>query len=113
MQTAQLQTYAPRARRAFIAAVTPKRTKPNGRDLVALRVVVSGVKNGAPHSTTFDLIDYFDEVHHISARMRCTGYSLSLTGLTQVRHQVIRAERPARLERSSGGETMKPSSRSV
>jgi lysine 6-dehydrogenase len=78
-------------RDAFIAAVTPKLTKPNGRDLVALRVVVSGVKNGAPHSTTFDLIDYFDEVHHISAMMRCTGYSLSLTGLTQVRHQVIRA----------------------
>ena len=34
-------------------------------------------------------------------------------GVDEVRHQVIRAERPARLERSSGGETMKPSSRSV
>ncbi len=78
-------------RDAFIAAVTPKLTKPNGRDLVALRVVVSGEKNGEPHTTTFDLVDYFDEVHHISAMMRCTGYSLSLTGLTQVRHQVIRA----------------------
>lgn len=77
-------------RDAFIATVTPKLTKPDGRDLVALRVVVSGEKSGAPHSTTFDLVDYFDEVHGISAMMRCTGYSLSLTGLTQARRQVIR-----------------------
>ncbi len=77
-------------RDAFIAAVTPKLTKPDGRDLVALRVVVSGEKGGTPCSTTFDLVDYFDEVHGISAMMRCTGYSLSLTGLTQARRQVIR-----------------------
>ncbi len=77
-------------RDAFIAAVTPLLTKPEGRDLVALRVVVSGTRDGAPHSTTFDLIDYYDEKNGISAMMRTTGYSLSLTGLTQARRQVIR-----------------------
>ena len=77
-------------RDAFIAAVTPLLTKPEGRDLVALRVVASGTKDGTPHSTTFDLIDYYDEKHGISAMMRTTGYSLSLTGLTQARRQVIR-----------------------
>lgn len=77
-------------RDAFIASVSPKLTKPEGRDLVALRVIVSGTKNGAPKTTTFDLVDRFDEVHHISAMMRTTGYSLSLTGLTQARRQVIR-----------------------
>ena len=40
--------------------------------------------------TTFDLVDHFDEVHHVSAMMRTTGYSLALTGLTQARRQVIR-----------------------
>jgi lysine 6-dehydrogenase len=74
----------------FIAAVSPHLTKPEGRDLVALRVIVSGDKHGKPATTTFDLIDRFDEVHHISAMMRTTGYSLSVTGLIQARRQVIR-----------------------
>ncbi len=77
-------------RDAFIASVSPKLTKPEGRDLVALRVTASGTKNGAPASTTFDLIDYFDEKHGISAMMRTTGFSLAITGLIQARRQVIR-----------------------
>ncbi len=77
-------------RDAFIASVSPKLTKPEGRDLVALRVVVSGTKAGQPLTTTFDLVDRYDEVHGISAMMRCTGYSLSVTGLVQARRQVIR-----------------------
>ena len=77
-------------RDAFIACVGPKLTKPEGRDLVALRIIVGGSKHGKPASTTFDLIDRFDEVHHVSAMMRTTGYSLSVTGLVQARHQVIR-----------------------
>ncbi len=76
-------------RDAFIAVVTPKLNKPEGRDLVALRIIVSGTKHGKPLTTTFDLVDYFDEVHHISAMMRTTGYSLALTGLIQARRQVI------------------------
>ena len=74
----------------FIAAVSPQLTKPEGRDLVALRIIVSGTKHGKPASTTFDLIDRFDEAHHVSAMMRTTGYSLSVTGLVQARRQVIR-----------------------
>lgn len=77
-------------RDAFIAAVSPKLSKPKGRDLVALRVIVSGTKNGQPLTTTFDLVDHHDEVHGVSAMMRCTGYSLAVTGLVQARHQVIR-----------------------
>jgi lysine 6-dehydrogenase len=77
-------------RDVFIAAVGPKLTKPNGHDLVALRIIVTGTRQGKPKTTTFDLIDRFDEVHHISAMMRTTGYSLSVTGLVQARRQVIR-----------------------
>ncbi len=77
-------------RDAFIATVSPLLTKPNGQDLVALRVIVSGTKHDKPAKTVFDLIDYYDEAHHISAMMRTTGYSLSLTGLIQARRQVIR-----------------------
>ena len=75
-------------RDAFIAVVLPKLTKPKGRDLVALRVVVSGSTNGAKATKTFELVDRYDEKNDISAMMRTTGYSLSITGLMQVRGQV-------------------------
>src|SRR5881296_39480 len=68
-------------RDAFIATVSPKLTKPDGRDLVALRVEVRG---GNGRSATWQLLDYYDEARGISAMMRTTGYSLSITGLMQV-----------------------------
>jgi len=67
----------------FIAAVSPRLHKPKGRDLVALQVQVSGQKSGKPHVVTFRLIDYYDGEHGISAMMRTTGYSLSITGQMQ------------------------------
>jgi len=75
-------------RDAFMAIVGPRLTKREGRDLVALRVVVSGTKGGKPKSLTWELIDRYDEKHHISAMMRTTGYSLSITSMMQVRGQV-------------------------
>jgi lysine 6-dehydrogenase len=74
-------------RDAFIASVMPKLYKPKGRDLVALRVVVEGTKDGKPAARTFEMVDRYDEAHDVSAMMRTTGYSLSITGLMQVRRQ--------------------------
>ena len=68
-------------RDAFIAAVSPQLTKPNGRDLVALRVEVQG-RTG--RRVAWQLLDYFDEATGISAMMRTTGYSLAITGVMQV-----------------------------
>ena len=68
----------------FIAAVHPKLFKPEGRDLVALQVQVTGQKQGKPGRVAFRLIDYYDPQHGISAMMRTTGYSLSITGQMQV-----------------------------
>jgi lysine 6-dehydrogenase len=70
-------------RDVFIAAVHPKLFKPKGEDLVALKVEVSGTKNGAPAATTFQLIDRYDAERGISAMMRTTGYSLAITGRMQ------------------------------
>jgi lysine 6-dehydrogenase len=75
-------------RDVFIAAVQPKLTKPKGRDLVALRVVVRGAKDGRPATKSFELVDRYDEVHGVSAMMRTTGYSLAITALMQVRGEV-------------------------
>jgi lysine 6-dehydrogenase len=70
-------------RELFIASVTPKLKKPEGRDLVALRVEAHGTRNGGPASVTWQLIDLKDTEHNISAMMRTTGYSLAITGLMQ------------------------------
>ncbi|HEX6105902.1 MAG TPA: saccharopine dehydrogenase C-terminal domain-containing protein [Gemmatimonadales bacterium] len=75
------QTVVPRD--VFIAAVSPRLHKPQGRDLVALQVQVSGRKDGADAAVTFRLIDRYDCEHGISAMMRTTGYSLSITGQMQ------------------------------
>jgi lysine 6-dehydrogenase len=75
-------------RDVFIAIVGPRLNKPSGRDLVALRVVVSGKRAGKSATKTFELVDRYDEAHHVSAMMRTTGYSLAITGLMQVRGQV-------------------------
>lgn len=72
----------------FIAKVQPKLTHPDGHDLVALRVIVKGVKAGKPATRTFELVDRYDETHGISAMMRTTGYSLAITGLMQARREV-------------------------
>lgn len=67
-------------RDAFIAIVSPQLTKPNGRDLVALRVEVTG-RSG--RRVAWQLINYYDDATGISAMMRTTGYSLAITGLMQ------------------------------
>ena len=68
-------------RDAFITTVSPKLTKLDGRDLVALRVEVRG-NNG--ERAAWQLLDYYDAAHGVSAMMRTTGYSLAITGLMQV-----------------------------
>jgi lysine 6-dehydrogenase len=68
-------------RDAFIAAVSPQLTKPGARDLVALRVEVTG-RDG--RRVAWQLLDYYDMATGISAMMRTTGYSLAITGLMQV-----------------------------
>jgi lysine 6-dehydrogenase len=71
-----------------VAVMGKKLTRPHGKDLIALRVTVRGTRNGKPASVQWQLIDRYDEAHGISAMMRCTGYSLAITGLMQVRGEI-------------------------
>lgn len=74
-------------RDVFIAAVDSKLRNPDGRDLVAVKVVVRGTKAGQPALVQYDLLDYHDAELGISAMMRTTGYSLSITGQMQAAGQ--------------------------
>jgi lysine 6-dehydrogenase len=78
-------------RDAFMATVGPRLKKPSGKDLVALRVVVEGTKNGRAKKVGWELLDYFDASKGISAMERTTGFSLAITGMMQVREQVAGA----------------------
>jgi lysine 6-dehydrogenase len=71
-----------------VAAMGPRLTKPKSHDLVALRVTVKGQKDGKDKTVNFELIDRYDEERGISAMMRTTGYSLSITGQMQARGEV-------------------------
>jgi lysine 6-dehydrogenase len=75
-------------RDVFIAAAEPRLLKPAGKDLVAMRVEVEGEKDGRRARVAYDLIDYYDEQHGISAINRTTGYSLSITGQMQAEGRV-------------------------
>ncbi|HSM09013.1 MAG TPA: saccharopine dehydrogenase C-terminal domain-containing protein, partial [Gemmatimonadota bacterium] len=50
-------------------------------DLVALRVVATGTKDGRPLTHQWDLLDREDEEHGITAMERTTGFTLSIVGL--------------------------------
>ena len=71
-----------------VAAMGPRLTKPDGRDLVALRVVAEGKKGGKTKKVGWELVDYYDEKTDISAMERSTGYSLSITGQMQARGEI-------------------------
>ena len=68
----------------FIAAARPYLTGTDPRDLVALRVMVRGERDGRPRTVCYDVLDRYDPEHGITAMMRTTGYSLAVTTLMQV-----------------------------
>jgi lysine 6-dehydrogenase len=73
-----------------VAVVTmgKRLNKPNGKDLVAMRVIVEGTRGGSPRTLAWELVDRYDDALGISAMERTTGFSLAITGLMQARRQV-------------------------
>lgn len=52
-------------------------------DLVALRVVVTGTKHGQESTRSWEVVDFYDAERGITAMMRTTGFTLSITGQLQ------------------------------
>ena len=77
-------------RDVFVAAVGPRLRKDPAEspDLVALRVEVEGERDGTPQTLRWDLVDRYDPETGITAMMRCTGYSLAITGLLQAEGRI-------------------------
>lgn len=75
------QQVVPRDVFVAVAGAALRKGKP---DLVALRVVVSGEKNGKRSTRSWEVVDRYDSAHGVSAMMRTTGYTLSITGMLQL-----------------------------
>jgi lysine 6-dehydrogenase len=79
-----------RPRDVFVALAGPKLRKADAPDLVALKVIVAGKKDGEARTERFELLDFYDAEHGTTAMMRTTGYSLSITAQMQVGGRVER-----------------------
>ena len=76
-------------RDAFIAVGAAEAHEAEGpRSRRAARRRDAARRTASRRRDTFELVDRYDEEHGISAMMRTTGYSLSITGLMQVRGEV-------------------------
>ena len=71
-----------------VAVMGPRLRKPAAPDLVAVRVVVEGEGPDGPVVRAWELVDRADTERGISAMMRATGYSLSITAQLQARGEV-------------------------
>lgn len=60
------------------ALMNTKLADKDAKDVVILRVSISGKKEGKKKKIVYNLIDYFDENNNISAMMRTTAYPASI-----------------------------------
>ena len=51
----------------------------NGKDVVLLKVLSRGIKDGKKLDLEYTMIDYYDEAQNITAMMRTTAYPISIT----------------------------------
>ena len=70
-------------RDVFVKVAGDRLRRPGGRDLVALRVVVTGRKDGAPATRAWQLVARYDEANGLTAMMQTTGFTLSITAQLQ------------------------------
>ncbi len=80
---------SPRA--VFAAAAEPRLTFPGEPDLVVMRVVVGGVKDGRRREIIFEMLDRMDKKNGITAMMRTTAYPTTAAAL-----MIARGETPFR-----------------
>jgi len=65
--------------RAMLASLLLERLPINGKDVVLIKVLSRGMKNGKKLSLSYTVIDYYDEKNKITAMMRTTAYPVSIT----------------------------------
>jgi lysine 6-dehydrogenase len=77
---------APRS--VFAAVAEPRLTFPNEPDLVVMRVIVEGTKDGKRKEIVFEMLDQMDTKRGVSAMMRTTAYPTAAAALMIARGEV-------------------------
>jgi lysine 6-dehydrogenase len=65
-------------REVFQKVAAPRLDFPEDRDLVVVRAVCRGIKDGKPMTRQFDILDFHDEATGFSAMERTTGFSAAI-----------------------------------
>jgi lysine 6-dehydrogenase len=65
-------------RKLFVAAAGPRLAFPDDRDLLVLRVAVSGKSGGRPARAVYDVLDAYDPKTGFTAMQRTTGFSAAV-----------------------------------
>jgi lysine 6-dehydrogenase len=65
--------------RELLAALLLEKLPINEKDVVLIKVLSKGMKNGKNISLEYTVIDYYDEKNNITAMMRTTAYPISIT----------------------------------
>jgi lysine 6-dehydrogenase len=78
------------------ALIEPKlRARPGEPDLVIVRVLAKGRKDGHPAQVLLDLIDHYDEATGFTAMERTTGWDGSIKAILNARGVTPRGVQPA------------------
>ena len=65
--------------RDLFAKLLLKHLPVNGKDVVLLKVLSKGIKNGKKLQVEYLMMDYYNEKNNVTAMMRTTGYPVSIT----------------------------------
>ncbi len=95
VQTAGEERVVPRD--LFHALFEPMVTFPQDRDLVVIRILATGLKDGRPAQVTLDLMDLYDEATGFTAMERTTGWDGAIVAAMMARGQTPRGAQPVEL----------------
>lgn len=65
-------------RRFLSALLTPVLELGEDKDLTVMRVTVTGLKDGGHTTVSYEMIDYYDDAHHITSMAKTTAYPCSI-----------------------------------
>jgi lysine 6-dehydrogenase len=75
-------------RDVFHTVVAPKIDFPEDKDLVVLRSICKGTKDGKPTTVTLDIMDFHDDETGFTAMERTTAYPASIIAIMMAKGQV-------------------------
>jgi len=77
-------------REVFHTLFEPKVTFPEDQDMVIIRVIALGKKDGSPAKASVEVIDYYDDSTGFTAMERGTGWSAAVVSEMMARGETIR-----------------------